>query len=91
MATSRDSKKRTVLVALFILASGFLFIGRDEAIVAVSAAQGYWQQEGKVDFIDAMWDVLGYLVRIFVAGYGIFTLITDIWGSQRHTTGKGQS
>ena len=90
MTTSRLSIKRTLLVPLFILVSGFLFIGRDEAMIAVSAARGYWQQEGKVDFIDAVWDILGFLVRVFVAGYGIFALIIDIWGPQGHTTGKGR-
>ncbi|KAI7259252.1 hypothetical protein KC345_g10364 [Hortaea werneckii] len=60
MTTSQVSVKRTLVVPLFILASGFLFIGRDEAMIAASAAQGYWQPEGKVDFIDAMWTYLAF-------------------------------
>lgn len=90
MTTSRASIKRTLLAPLLILVSGFLFIGRDEAMIAASAAQSYWQQEGEVDFIDALWNVLGFLIRMFVAGYGIFALIMDICGPQGHTTGKGR-
>lgn len=90
MTTSRTFIKRTLLAPVLILVSGFLFIGRDEAMIAASSAQGYWQQEGEVDFIDALWNVLGFLIRIFIAGYGIFALIIDICGSQGHTTGKGR-
>lgn len=91
MTSSRVSTKRKFIAPLFILASGLLFIGRDEATIAVSAAQSYWQHQGEVQFIDAVWDVLGFLIRVFVAGYGIFALIIDICGPQGHTTGKGRN